>query len=399
LGWACSTWASAWWRAWPRPWPAGRSGRRCEEGSAISDADCLKLTTYFGEHDRTGGRFLADALLDCYARHGVQASVLLRGIEGFGLAQRLKTQRLLTLSEDLPLVAVAVDARERIQRVLPEVVSFGGHGLVTLERARLLVGRVRGVRFPQGLAEETKLTVYLGRRERAAGGPAFLAVVEALRRHGVAGATVLVGVDGTAVGFRRRARFFGRNIGVPLMVSAVGTGEAIARALPELGVLLERPLVTLERVRVCKRDGRRLATPGRLPDADPSGLGVWQKLMVYAGEEARHGGHPLYVQLVRRLREAGASGATVLRGMWGYHGDHAPHGDRLLALRRRVPVVTVLVDTPSRMRQWFAIVDELTDETGLVTSEIVPAFRATGPGAQQGGLRLASWSAGELPAG
>ncbi len=43
-------------------------------------------------------------------------------------------------------------------------------------------------------------------------------------------------------------------------------------------------------------------------------------------------------------------------------------------------------------------VDELTDETGLVTSEIVPAFRESGPGVQVGGLRLASrltdeWSA------
>jgi PII-like signaling protein len=206
---------------------------------------------------------------------------------------------------------------------------------------------------------------------------------------------VLLGVDGTAVGFRRRARFFGRNAGVPLMVISVGPGEAIAGALRELGVLLERPIVTLERVRVCKRDGRRLAEPGRLPDADPSGRGLWQKLMVYAGEEAQHGGHPLYLQLVRRLREAGASGATALRGTWGYHGDHAPHGDRLLALRRRVPVLTVVVDSPSQIRRWFELVDELTDETGLVTSEMVPAFRSTGPGVEEGGLRLASWSAGE----
>ena len=34
--------------------------------------DCLKLTTYFGERDRAGDRFLADALLDIYARHRLQ---------------------------------------------------------------------------------------------------------------------------------------------------------------------------------------------------------------------------------------------------------------------------------------------------------------------------------------
>ena len=79
----------------------------------------------------------------------------------------------------------------------------------------------------------------------------------------------------------------------------------------------------------------------------------------------------------------------MLRGVWGYHGDHEPHGDSLWQLRRRVPVVTVIVDTPERIRRWFAIVDELTAETGLVTSEQVPALRATGPDIARGGLRLA----------
>jgi PII-like signaling protein len=54
-----------------------------------------------------------------------------------------------------------------------------------------------------------------------------------------------------------------------------------------------------------------------------------------------------------------------------------------------VPVVTVIVDTPERIGRWFDVVDELTDETGLVTSEQVPALRASGPGIARGGLRLA----------
>jgi PII-like signaling protein len=345
------------------------------------DDDCLKLTTYFGERDRSGGRFLADALLDLYGRHGLAASVLLRGVEGFGIRHHLQTQRLLTLSEDLPLVSVAVDTRARIEAALPEVERLATHGLLTLERARMLTGAVGEVRLPQDLHEATKLTVYCGRQERAGGRAAYLAIVEALHEHGVSGATVLLGVDGTAHGERRRARFFARNADVPLMIVSVGAGETIARALPALGALLERPLVTLERVIVCKRDGEGLAEPRELPLAYDAGLGTWQKLMVYAGEQSRHAGRPLYASLVRRLREAGAAGATALRGVWGYHGDHAPHGDRFLALRRRVPVVTVVVDTPERVRRWYEIVDELTDETGLVTSEMVPAARARGQAA------------------
>lgn len=175
------------------------------------------------------------------------------------------------------------------------------------------------------------------------------------------------------------------------MVIAVGDGQSIAELLPELGALLEHPLITLERVQVCKRDGHR---PRPLPDADPSGLGVWQKLMVYASEQAHSEGQPLHHQLIRTLRRAGASGATSLRGIWGYSRDHKPHGDSFWQVRRRVPVVTVIVDTAERSRDWFAFVDELTGQTGLVTSEMVPAFRATSAGISHGGLRLADLGLG-----
>jgi PII-like signaling protein len=354
--------------------------------------DCLKLTTYFGERDRCNGRFLADALLDVYEQHGLQVSVLLRGTEGFGIKHHLQTQRLLTLSEDLPLVTVAVDTRERITAAMPEVTELSAHGLVTLERARMLTGDIGEVKLPEELHEATKLTVYCGRQERAGGKPAFVALVDLLHRHGVAGATVFLGVDGTSHGVRQRARFFGRNAEVPLMTIAVGGGDAIAAAAGELGGVLKQPLATLERVRVCKRDGERLAEPLHLPDRDKSGLPIWQKLMVYTGEYAKVGGRPLYVELIHRLRRAGAGGATALRGMWGYYGNHEPHGDKLFSLQRHVPVLTVIVDTPENIRRWFEVVDDVTTDTGLVTSELVPAARAVGPDIRRGTLHLARWS-------
>jgi PII-like signaling protein len=350
--------------------------------------ECLKLTMYFGERQRADGGFLADALMDVFARHELQTSLVMRGIEGFGIKHHLRTDRQLSLSEDLPLVSVAVDTRARIEATLPDIDRLRFQGLLTLERARMLTGPVDGAGLSDRLPETVKLTVYVGRHERIGSTPAYEAVVALLHRHGLAGATVLLGVDGTSHRERQRARFFARNAAVPLMVIAVGDGARIEALLPELAATLARPLITLERVRVCKRDGERLAEPGVLPETDPSGLQVWQKLIVYAGEQSAHDAQPLHHALIRRLRHAGAAGATSLRGVWGYHGDHEPHGDSFWQLRRRVPVLTVVIDTPRRTREWFAIVDELTDETGLVTSELVPAFRATGPGLRHGGTRL-----------
>ena len=327
--------------------------------------DGLKLTSYFGERQRAGGQFVADALLGLYGDQEVATSILLRGAEGFGLKHRLRTDLSLSLSEDLPLTAIAVDRRERIEALAPEAVRLTGSGLVTLERARLLSADLE-VEAVTGNGGAAKLTIYLGRQERVSRVPAFMAVCDLLYRRGIDGATALLGVDGTAHGQRQRAAFFSRNTEVPMMVIAVGTEGRLARVLAELGALLTRPLITVERVLVAKRDGRLLAGP-------PEGAGSeWQKLMVYTSEAARQDGQPIHRAIVRRLRSAGISGATTQLGIWGFHGAHAPHGDRLLQLTRHVPAVTSVIDTPARVSTAFAIIDELTTGSGLVTCETVP---------------------------
>jgi PII-like signaling protein len=350
--------------------------------------NCLKLTSYFGERQRTEGRFTADALLDLYGQRRIATSILLRGTEGFGASHRPRTDRSLSLSEDLPLIAVAVDTRSRIEEVLDPTTELIRTGLVTLERARLLTSATLAgaderedlhAELPEtaneAVHEATKLTIYLGRQERVDRVPAFVAVCDLLHRRGLAGATALLGVDGTAHGARERAAFFGRNAATPMMVIAVGSGRRIARVLPELGGLLRRPLLTLERVRICKRDGEPLCRPSVLPAADETGRPLWHKLMVYTSEAALHDGQPIHRAIIRRLRAAGISGATTQRGSWGFHGDHAPHGDRLLQLGRHVPTVSVVIDAPERIEAAFDIIDDLTRDRGLVTSEAVPAVR------------------------
>jgi PII-like signaling protein len=345
---------------------------------APAGEDCLKLTSYFGERQRTAGGFAADALLGLYGRHEIATSILLRGAEGFGARRHPRTDGSLTLSEDLPLIAIAVDSRRRIEALVEPAVRIAGSGLATLERARLLSGEIEAVTLREEAHEETKLTIYLGRTERTCRVPAFVAVCDLLHRRGIAGATALLGVDGTAHSHRKRAAFFSSNAGTPMMVIAVGSGMRIGRVLPELGGLLRRPLLTLERVRICKRDGELLCDPSALPGTDETGMPLWHKLMVYTSEAALHDGQPIHRAIVRRLRAAGISGATTQRGIWGFHGDHAPHGDRLLQLGRRVPAVTIVIDAPERIARAFAVIDELTREQGLVTGEAVRGVSSRG---------------------
>ena len=339
------------------------------------DEDCIKLTSYFGERHCADGKFVGEALLDLYGRHEIAASILLRGAEGFGLKHRLRTDQSLTLSEDLPVMAIAVDSRTRIKAVLDLTQQINRAGLTTLERARLLSEDIDPVGLSENFDEATKLTIYFGRQDRVFQVPAFEVICDLLHRRGIAGATTLVGVDGTARGRRQRARFLSRNANVPMMVVAVGAGESIGTVLPEIGGLLRHPLISLERVRVCKRDGQLIDRPEIPAAEDEDGMALWQKLTVYTSEAARHDGQPVHRAIVRRLRAAGISGATTQLGIWGFHGDHAPHGDRLLQFGRHVPAVTIVIDAPRRISTAFGIIDELTSERGLVTCETVPAVR------------------------
>ena len=334
-----------------------------------------KLTTYFGERDRSDGELLADELFGLYGREQVRVSAMLRGIEGFGHHHSAHTELLLTMSEDLPVVSVAVDSAERIDALLPQVLALKRRGLVTLERARPLGDPLQGdpgSLLPEDLRGQAKLTVFLGRRQRAAGKPAFMTACDLLQRHGVHGSTVLLGVDGTRDGMRVRARLLGRNMDVPVLVIAVGSGDAIARAAADLEIALEQPLMTLERVQVLRRDGERIADLEAFPPVLEYDS-VWcQKLTVHSSEDDRVHGHPLHRVLVQRLRHERLAGATTLRGVWGFHDDQPPKGDRLWQVRRHAPVMTVAVDLHERIAEVFAVVEDVAAERGLVTVETVP---------------------------
>jgi PII-like signaling protein len=352
----------------------------------VSD-EYLKLTTYFAERLRSGDRFLADALLDLYGESAVATSVVLRGIASFGPHHELRSDQSLSMSEDSPIAIAAVDRADKIAPLADRAVAMTTRGLVTLERARLLVGSEASAPL-----DTVKLTAYVGRQERVSGRPAHQAVCDVLHRRGFAGASVFLGVDGTKDGHRRRARFFNRNVDVPVMIISIGTGDRVADAVGELKAMLRQPLLTLERVQLCKRDGRLVARPTALPATDDQDRALWQKLMVYTSEATLHDGVPVHRAIVGRLFDSGAAtGATVLRGIWGFHGDHKPHGDKMVQLTRQVPVTTIVVDSPERIAASFDIIDELTDRRGLITSELVPALVSIDDGQRRGGTGLARY--------
>ena len=337
------------------------------------DEDGIELAGYYRERHRTDGGSLGEAFIDLFARQRTPAGVLLRGADGF-VAGQPRADRSLPLSEEPPITVTAVDTRGNIEALLGDALRLAGRQLVTLERVRLLSGDIDLVWPGENPGEATRLTLFCTRQDRVYQVPAFEAACELLYRRGIAGATVLPGFDGTYLGRRQRAHFLHHGADVPLVITAVGAGKRIAMLLPELGGLFRHPLMTVARVSLCKRDGEFVSRPQLATDGDApasADMTPMVKLTVYTSEAARHDGQPVHRVIIHRLRSAGLSGATSVRGIWGFHRDHAPHGDHFPHRGHHLPIVTTAIDTPERISAAFDVIDPLTPDRGLVTAETV----------------------------
>ncbi|MHB1533628.1 MAG: DUF190 domain-containing protein [Acidimicrobiales bacterium] len=96
-----------------------------------------RLTVFVGEYDRYHRRSLAGAIMERAREEGLAGATMLRGIEGFGATGRLHTTRLLSASDDLPVVIEIVDRAQRIDAFLPILDEMITEGLVTIEEVQV----------------------------------------------------------------------------------------------------------------------------------------------------------------------------------------------------------------------------------------------------------------------
>ena len=109
------------------------------------------MRVFLGESDRVEtcphkGRPLYEGLLLMLRERGFAGATVHRGIAGFGASAKLHTDRVLRLSVDLPVIVEVVETEEKIQEILPDLEGLVGGGLVTLERARVILYRPAGLR-------------------------------------------------------------------------------------------------------------------------------------------------------------------------------------------------------------------------------------------------------------
>lgn len=92
-----------------------------------------RLTVFVDENDRHGHHAPYMEIVQRAHRRGLAGATVLRAMEGYGASNHISTTRILTLSEDLPLMVVIIDARERIEQFLPELDEILSDGLAVID--------------------------------------------------------------------------------------------------------------------------------------------------------------------------------------------------------------------------------------------------------------------------
>ncbi|MFE4019811.1 MULTISPECIES: DUF190 domain-containing protein [unclassified Streptomyces] len=104
----------------------------------------LRLTVLVGEQDVWHHRPLYAEIVHRARAAGLAGASAFRGVEGFGATSMIHTQRLLSLSEELPVAVIVVDTEERVRAFLPQLAELlAGGGLVTLDPCEVLTFRSR----------------------------------------------------------------------------------------------------------------------------------------------------------------------------------------------------------------------------------------------------------------
>jgi PII-like signaling protein len=227
---------------------------------------------------RHGMQPLYEWIVETAHREGLRGATVLKGFYGLRLDGSILEEHTWSVSQELPVIVEVVDEAARIERLLARIEPVFREGVITLERAHVLLYRAggqpagpaltarnivattakslaTGVRTMKVPENGVLLRIFIGESDREPGRdrPLFEAIVRRAREAHLAGATVLRG----PMGFGRHSRMHAAKLlelstDLPIVIEIVDTEEKVEGFLPTVDDLVTEGLVTLEAVRIVR---------------------------------------------------------------------------------------------------------------------------------------------------
>ena len=227
-----------------------------------------KVTIYVGEAVKHKHEPIYVAVLNYLFYHGVSGATVLRGAAGFGSDHHLQMARFVETSLNLPVKIEFVETPEKVEEILPKLLELVDQGLVDVHDTTIV--RAPGSQETAPVASATlngrakMMRIFLGEQDKWRGKPLHAAILESLRAHDIAGATVYRGICGYGAHSRIHKETRMRlSSDLPIMISVIDEEAKLRAYLPILEQMLDGGLIALSDVDVIKYTHRMAEAPAQ----------------------------------------------------------------------------------------------------------------------------------------
>jgi PII-like signaling protein len=227
-----------------------------------------KVTIYVGEAVKHKHEPVFIAVLNYLFYHGVSGATVLRGAAGFGSDHHLQMARFVETSLNLPIKIEFVETAAKVEEILPKLLELVDQGLVEIHDTTIV--KAPGASEPAAVAPATLtgkaklMRIFLGEHDKWRGKPLHEAIVESLRAHDIAGATVYRGISGYGAQSRiHKEKRMRLSSDLPIMISVIDEEAKLRAYLPTLEEMFDDGLIALSDVDVIKYTHRLAGPPAR----------------------------------------------------------------------------------------------------------------------------------------
>jgi PII-like signaling protein len=220
-----------------------------------------KVSIYVGQDHQYHGESVYAAILEFLFYHKVSGASVTRGIAGFGADHHMHTDRILVLTENLPMKVEFIETPEKVEELLPKLHEMVGTGLIEIQDTRIVkpsesAKQAARQESTPPLKREGKaklMRIFIGENDKWNGKPLHKALIECMRSNDIAGVTVYQGILGYGANRRiHKDSALHLSHDRPMMLSVVDTEDRLRSFLAVLDDMVQQGLVVFSDVDVIK---------------------------------------------------------------------------------------------------------------------------------------------------
>jgi PII-like signaling protein len=226
----------------------------------LSAGKAMKVSIYLSEGSTHHGASAYSSILDYLFFQGISGATVLKGVAGFGADHHLHSAGTVEISEKLPIKIEFIESEAKVKELLPRLGEMTETGMIELQETTVIKPAESSKQQKSPATQHVKIEgrarlmrILIGESDRWQGRPLHEALVQAMRVHDLAGATVYRGILG--YGARRRVhkeKLFHLSHDASIMITVVDTEEKLKAFLPVADQMVQEGLVVLSDVDIIK---------------------------------------------------------------------------------------------------------------------------------------------------